>query len=286
MPPGYALYSGNSFRVSPTDYATILGNPTINAQKTVTYEIGLWQELMNGMDLDVALFYRDIYDLLSTKIVSTYNQTEYGLYTNKDYGNVRGLEIKYMWNYNSFSFNMNYTLQYTKGNADNPQQTFTRAGDSMDPISQLIPMSWDQRHTLNVTAGYNTAKYGATLTGYYNSGTPYTWSPVGNSILFRVNLTPNNSWQPEQFNFDFNGYYNLNISKKFRTKLTLTVYNLFDRLNENWVNNQTGRAYTAIVRDTDIASHRSDFNDFYDIIHNSGMYTAPRSVKIGLGIEF
>lgn len=286
MPPGYALYSGNSYRISPTDYATILGNPTINAQKTVTYEIGLWQELMSSMDLDVALFYRDIYDLLSTKIVSTYNQTEYGIYTNKDYGNARGLEIKYKWNYDRFSLNMNYTLQYTRGNADNPQQTFTRAGDSMDPISQMIPMSWDQRHTLNVTAGYNTDKYGATLTGYYNSGTPYTWSPVGNSILFRVNLTPNNSWQPEQFNFDFNGYYNLNISKKFRTKLTLTVYNLFDRLNENWVNNQTGRAYAAIVRATDLASHRSNFNDFYDIIHNPGMYAAPRSVKIGLGIEF
>ncbi len=286
MPPGYALYSGNSYRISPTDYVTILGNPTINAQKTVTYEIGLWQELVSDMDLDVALFYRDIYDLLSTKIVSTYNQTEYGLYTNKDYGNARGLEIKYKWNYYNFSLNLNYTLQYTRGNADNPQQTFTRAGDSMDPISQMIPMSWDQRHTLNVTAGYHTAKYGATLTGYYNSGTPFTWSPVGTSILFRVNLTPNNSWQPEQYNFDFNGYYNLNISKKFKTKLTLTVYNLFDRLNENWVNDQTGRAYTAIVRDTDLASHRSDFNDFYDIIHNPGMYAAPRLVKIGFGIDF
>ncbi len=286
MPPGYAMYVGNSYRVSPTDYTTILGNPTINAQKTVTYEIGLWQELVSDMDLDVALFYRDIYDLLSTKIVSTYNQTEYGLYTNKDYGNARGLEIKYKWYYHNFSLNLNYTLQYTRGNADNPQQTFNRAGDSMDPISQMIPMSWDQRHTLNVTAGYHTAKYGATLTGYYNSGTPYTWSPVGTSILFRVNLTPNNSWQPEQYNFDFNGYYNLNISKKFKTKLTLTVYNLFDRLNENWVNNRTGRAYTAIVRDTDLASHRSDFNDFYDIIHNPGMYAAPRLVKIGFGIDF
>jgi len=286
MPPAYALYVGNSYRISPTDYATILGNPTIDAQKTVTYEVGLWQELTTGMDLEVTLFYRDIYDLLSVKVVSTYDQTEYGLYTNKDYGNVRGLEIKYKWLFNKLSVNVNYTLQYTRGNADNPVMTYNRAGDSIDPIAQMIPMSWDQRHTLNATVGYNTDKYGANLTGYFDSGTPYSWSPISNSILFRVNLLPNNSWMPAQYSFDFNGYYNLNLSEKFRTKLTLTIYNLFDRLNEVWVNSQTGRAYTAIVRETDLASHKSEFNDYYDRIQNPSMYSAPRLIKIGIGIDF
>ena len=32
--------------------------------------------------------------LISTKIITTYNQVKYGLYSNKDYGNVRGLELK------------------------------------------------------------------------------------------------------------------------------------------------------------------------------------------------
>jgi outer membrane receptor protein involved in Fe transport len=286
MPPSYALYVGNSYRVAPTDYETILGNPTIKPQKTVTYEVGLWQELISGMDLEVALFYRDIYDLLSTKVVSTYNQIEYGLYTNKDYGNARGLEIKYKWNVRSFSTGLNYTLQYTRGNADNPRMTYDRAGNNIDPIAQMIPMSWDQRHTLNVSVGYNTLKYGANLIGYFNSGTPYSWSPVSNTILFRVNLLPNNSWMPTQYSFDFNGYYNLKISERLSIQLTLSIYNLFDRLNEVWVNNQTGRAYTAIVREIDLASHRSEFNDYYDRIHNPSMYSAPRLIKAGIGIVF
>ncbi len=286
MPPAFAMYVGNSYRISPTDYSTILGNPTINPQKTVTYEVGLWQELMTGMDLEIALFYRDIYDLLSVKVVSTYEQTEYGLYTNKDYGNVRGLEIKYKWVMDKFSTNLNYTLQYTRGNADNPAMTYDRAGDSIDPIAQMIPMSWDQRHTLNVTVGYKTSKYGANLTGYYNSGTPYSWSPISESILFTVNLLPNNSWMPAQYSFDFNGFYKIDISENIKMKLTLTIYNLFDRLNETWVNNQTGRAYTALVRDTDLASHKSEFNDYYDRIQDPGMYSAPRLIKLGLGIDF
>ncbi len=286
MPPYYALYNNNSYRIAPTDYATLMGNPTIDAQKTVTYEIGLWQEITNGMELEVALYYRDIYDLLSTKVVSTYNQTEYGLYTNKDYGNARGLEVKYKWHLGNLMAGVNYTLQYTRGNADYPTMTFNRAGNSIDPVIQMIPMSWDQRHTLNGTVGYNTAKYGATLTGYFDSGTPYSWSPISSSILYRVNLLPNNSSQPSQYDFDLTAYYNFQILGNLRARLTLNVYNLFDRLNEVWVNSQTGRAYTAIIRETDRASHRSVFNTYEDRIHDPSAYSAPRLVKLGLGIEF
>ncbi|MFA4838139.1 MAG: TonB-dependent receptor [Candidatus Neomarinimicrobiota bacterium] len=286
MPPMYAMYSNHAFTISPTDYQTVNGNARVKAEKTVSYEVGLWQEVATGLNVDVALFYRDIYDLLSTKIISTYNQIEYGLYTNKDYGNARGLELKIDFSRGDVMFNMNYTLQYTRGNADNPTQTFTRAGNSMDPINRLIPMSWDQRHTFNATVGYNTRVYGATMTGYYNSGTPYTWQPIAESALQRVNLFPNNAWQPAIFSFDLNGYYNIRITKHVNAQLTLTVYNLLDRLNAAYVNAQTGMPYTAIVRANDIASHRSDFNDYYDRIHNPSMYTTPRILKLGLGINF
>ncbi|HDP97667.1 MAG TPA: TonB-dependent receptor [bacterium] len=286
MPPMYAMYQNHSKQVAPTSYETTMGDPQIKAQKTVQYEIGLWQEIMKGMGIEVVVFYRDIYDLLSAKVVSTFNQIKYGLYSNKDYGNVKGLELKYDFAYKNYTAFLNYTLQYTRGNADNPTQTFDRAGNNLDPINRLIPMSWDQRHTLNVTVGYNTAKYGTTLTGYYNSGSPYTWQPVSESILARVNLYPNNAWRPARYNVDMNSYYNFTVLKDLKLRLTLTVYNLLDRLNEEWVNAQTGRAYTAIMRPTDLASHRSNFNQYIDRIQNPSMYSAPRMVKLGLGIVF
>ena len=94
MPPMYAMYQNNSFLVDPNDYVTTMGNTLLEPEKTITYELGLWQGLSRNLSLDVALFYRDIYNLLSTKIITTYNQVKYGLYSNKDYGNVRGLELK------------------------------------------------------------------------------------------------------------------------------------------------------------------------------------------------
>ncbi len=286
MPPMYSLYQNHSFLVAPSDHATLMGNSELKAEKTITYEVGLWQELAQGMGLEVSLFYRDIYNLLSTKVISTYNQIEYGLYSNKDYGNARGLEVKFDFNSGPISSWINYTLQYTRGNADNPTQAFSRSGASMDPVNRFIPMSWDQRHTFNATVAYIKPKYGVSVTGYYNSGSPYTFSPIEESRLSRINLYPNNDYRPTKYHADFMAYYNLKITNKYKVKFRLAVYNVFDRLNENWVDSRTGRAYTAVIKDTDLAGHRSNFNDFEDRIKNPAMFSAPRMIKFSTGINF
>ena len=285
MPPMYALFQNHSFLIGPNDYSTTVGNPLLKPQKTVTYEIGLWQELNRNMGIEVSLFYRDIYNLLSTKIISTYNQIEYGLYSNKDYGNARGLEVKYDMNFGNLSANVNYTLQYTRGNADYPTQTFNRSGNSQDPVNRFIPMSWDQRHTLNATVSLNREHYGFALTGYYNSGTPYSFSPITESTLARINLYPNNDYKPSRYSVDFTGHYDIALYG-FPIVFSLSVYNLFDRLNEVAVNSETGRAYTGIIRETDVVAHRSNFNTVEDIIQNPSMYAAPRLIKLGIGVNF
>jgi len=286
MPPMYALYQNHSYRIAPNDYVTTMGNSQLEAQKTIQYELGLWQELIPNMGLEVIVYYRDIYNLLSTKIISTFNQIEYGLYANKDYGNVKGLELKFDYSWGHFSTHVNYTLQYTRGNADNPTQTFDRAGESKDPIPTLIPMSWDQRHTFNVTTGYNSSRFGLTMTAYYNSGTPFSWSPLSENRVANINLHPNNSYQKATYAVDLNGYVQLYRFKKISLRLRYSVYNLLDHLNENWVDATTGLAYTAIIQPSDVTSHHSNFNQYEDRIKNPSMYAAPRMVKVGLGISF
>ncbi|SVB99184.1 uncharacterized protein METZ01_LOCUS252038, partial [marine metagenome] len=85
MPPMYAIYSNHSSIIGPTDYSTTVGNANLasdslglNAQKTISYEVGLWQEIGGNTSLEINLYYRDIYDLLSLATVSTFNQIEYG----------------------------------------------------------------------------------------------------------------------------------------------------------------------------------------------------------------
>ena len=282
MPPYYAIYENHSYLVSQTDYATKMGNPNIKAQKTVQYEVGLWQELNRRLNMEIAIFYRDIYDLLSAKVITTYNQIHYGLYSNKDYGNVRGLELKCEYLRDPFQMGINYTLQYTKGNADSPTSTFDREGQQQDPIKRLIPMSWDQRHTLNLSVGYNVSKYGITLLGYYESGTPYTWEPISISTLSTVNLYPNNSIKPSTSKVDINGYINLLNRNQSKLRLIFRVYNLFDQLNARKVYSRTGSPSSTIVQEAEKHLLQNDFIDYDTAILNPTYYESPRMVKIGL----
>jgi len=285
MPPKYAIYQNNSYLVSESGN-TLMGNAQLKAQKTVSYEIGLWQEIIPNMSVEVALYYRDIYDLLTVNLLETYYTYRYGLYGNKDYANARGLEVKYDLLMGSFSAMANYSLQYTRGNADNPSTTFDRLGENQDPIPYLIPLEWDQRHTFNVTLGYHKKDYGTSLTVKYGSGRPFTYSPQEESPLSRVNLYPNNSIRPSTLEVDLMAQYDIKLLTNYRVRLMLNVYNLLDRLNERWVNGETGRAYTAVVRETDLAGHRSDFNDYYDRVRNPAAFYPPRLIKFGIGFYF
>jgi outer membrane receptor for ferrienterochelin and colicin len=286
LPPLNYYYQNSTFRIAAWDYATTMGNAQLNSQKTIQYEVGLFQQIMNEMSLDVAVWYKDIYDLVTATVYTTYNQRRYGVFTNKEYANARGLEIKYDYRTGALTAGINYTLAYAKGVADNPYSSFTRAGGEMDPVNKLIPMVWDQRHTLNLSFGYNKEKYGTTFIWYLNSGQPYTWSPIPQSPLSAINLFPNNQYRPAKNSLDLSAYYSIYKMNTINVRLTLLVYNLLDRLNENWVNSQTGRAYTDVVQETDILGHRSTFSTYEDVYQNPSMYSAPRFIKLGLGVIF
>jgi len=283
MPPLVNLYENHRFLIPTGDFQTIHGNPLIKAEKTVSYEMGIWQELIPNMGLELSVFYKDIYDLRSAVVYTTYNQIKYGVYSNKDYGNAKGFEMKFDYLFGDFVLYLNYTLQYTRGNADDPTTTYDRLGESLDPVPYLVPLNWDQRHTANVSIGYNKDNYGVTLTGYFNSGRPYTFTPVSISPLAKQTLYPNNSVRPTNYSVDLTGHYDLDIENVGKLRFYLSVYNLLDRMNELSVNTSTGRAYTGIVYPVDFATFRSNYNDIYDSIENPYQLSSPREIKIGIG---
>ena len=286
LPPLDYYYQNNAYLVRAPDFTSRLGNANLKAQKTIQYEVGLWQQLTRQMNLEVAVYYRDIYDLVTATIFTTYDQIRYGVYTNLEYGNARGFEVKYEFREGDFSAGLNYTLGYTRGVADDPQMSFNRAGNSMDPVNKMIPMSWDQRHVLNIFTGYNTKNFGTTLMFYYYSGEAYTWSPLSYSPLARINLFPNNQHKPARFNLDLNAHYHLMTIGALNFKLTLIAYNLLDRLNERFVDANTGRADQVVIKETDLLSHKSTYHEYEDQVHNPVNFLAPRVIKMGIQLTF
>lgn len=287
MPPLYAMFA-NYDRIIPVfNFQTILGNPNLEAEKTVQYEVGIWQRLNSLVGLELNLYYRDIYNLLSTTTITTYDEVKYGLYTNKDYGNVRGLETIVDVSIADLSMYFNYTLQYTRGNSDSPTQSFDFEGNNKDPVTILMPMSWDQRQTFNATLSYKTNNFFFTTTAYYNSGTAYSYKPIDINPLATINLQPNNEYKPSNYTVDFTGSYNFKLlNSNSRVKINLSVYNIFDRLNEYNVNSQTGRAGTAIITESDMESFYSNYNTIEDTYMVPTNYSTPRNFKIGVQYVF
>jgi hypothetical protein len=108
--------------------------------------------------------------------MSTYNDAEYTRLTNSDFGNATGFTITFdQRNIGPLSTALDYTLQRVQGNASDPRETATRADNNEDPRPRLIPLNWDQRHTLNLTATLSRPNdYAASAILRVGSGQPYT----------------------------------------------------------------------------------------------------------------
>src|SRR5690242_10858943 len=153
-----------------------MGNPDIRPEKTVQYQFGYKQSITDDFGADVTLFYKDIRDLLGIEFINTYNDAQYVRWTNVDFGNVVGFTVSLTRrNFGLLSGTLDYTWQLAQGDASDPRETADRAAAGEDPRPRLVPFSWDQRHTLNLTATLSRPeRYTVSTIVRISSGQPYT----------------------------------------------------------------------------------------------------------------
>jgi outer membrane receptor protein involved in Fe transport len=263
--------------------STILGNPDLEPERTVMYEVGLQQVIFPNVVLDVTGYFRDIRNLLGTEIIETYDKEKYARFINRDYANVRGFIVSLEKRYsNYFRASIDYTYQIAEGNASDPRAVFqdNQTDPPVESEKKVVPLDWDQRSTLNaeIVVG-NLRDWSIGVIGHYGSGMPYTRDfQRSNDVRFE-----NNGRKPATHSVD------LRVEKKFdvlRTRIStfLLVYNVFDRKNELGVYPTTGRAtYDLNVR---FAGDIIGLNDFDDFINNPQLYSTPREVRLGMSFEF
>jgi hypothetical protein len=236
------LYRNPDFELTGPN--TVVGNPDLDVERTVQYEIGLQQQLGEEIGLSVSLFSRDIRDLVSTdRVIETTTTDKYYLFTNRDFGTVQGIVLTVDKRFgNNFSAGIDYTWQVAKANAANADAARNAAAGGSEINKYLVPLPWDRRHTLNANVGYDwKGLWGLGLLGTYGSGLPYTPDPASDDIV--VGLLENSGRIPEYINLDLSGWLNLGKYTGLRsTQVNFQVKNLFDRLNETSVFSRTGRA--------------------------------------------
>ena len=252
----------------------VLGNPDVKPERTVQYQFGDKQAITNWLGLDVSTFYKDIRDLLGVEFVSTYNGAEYARLTNADFGNVVGFTLsldqrQLGW----ISTTTDYTWEFAQGNSSDPRETATRASAGEDPRPRLVPLNWDQRHTLNLTA--NVAwphQFSSSAVFRIASGQPYTPQLTSG---FGGGLEANSGRKPASMLLDLRGQRPVKMMG-----LDLTVFarafNLFDtRYFNGFVFSSTGSPYY---------SRYPSGGDLATLIDPTRFY-GPRRIEIGFGLR-
>ena len=196
-----------------------------------------------------------------------------------------------------FSGSLDYTFQYSRGSASDPNflqviEVATRmSGESIVfPERQILPLDWDQRHTVNLVVGLNKpGDWGMTCIATAGSGMPYSPSSV-EQLALPDREFKNSARKPMQFNVDLKANKQFTFGK-MTYSLFLRVYNLLDRMNENSVYPVTGRAtenarlpYDQLVQLQMLQQGGQFTMDEWD--NQPSWFSEPRRVQLGLAVRF
>jgi outer membrane receptor protein involved in Fe transport len=288
VPSFQFLYMNPNFRIPltgnyPDLIGSSIGNADLKPQETVMYELGLQQEITDELAVNITTYYKDIRNLLGVAIHEKNNFKKFAEYINQDYGAVTGFTLSLTKKFvDGLGASLDYTYQVAQGNASDPNEDYTKAQASppVEINSQLVPLDWDRRHSLNftLTAGIPN-DYILSAVGQLDSGLPYTPSYQNQ----RTGLE-NSSTKPTFFNVD------LYVTKYFKLSginfsVFLKVYNLFDTANELTVFTDTGRSgYT--LDETRAQSAPRGINTVQEYFSRPDFYSAPRQVLVGMAMDF
>jgi outer membrane receptor protein involved in Fe transport len=266
----------------------VYGNPDLEPQKTVTYELGFRQEFFDEFMVDFTGFYRDVRDWVTAgPIIATYNLVTYSIFTTKDYANVKGITFTFNKRFsNNFSFDLNYTYQVAEGTNSSPEDEYNTSIGSGEPSLFLIPLDWDQNHILNASLFVDIDGWGASLLARYGTGLPYTPSVTQYTADRGITsgLLRNSRYRPTQFSMD------LKLDKSFDLMgLDITafirIFNLLDNKITVNVFGDTGQPdFTTETQNVGYDPKRP--NTVEEYVKYPTNYGEPRNVQLGFEITF
>jgi hypothetical protein len=193
--PDYNLLYDNAFGDAQRGNQ-LFGNPNIEPQKALMYEMGYEAVIADNYYLDISAYYRDIYNQTGVTYVPAV-PSPYMLYSVTEYGNVRGVEVSARGQLvENVSAEVNYTLQKAVGTASEPGANYSAFTGAVDPYTgepssaplTEYPLNYDQTHTINASLRLHWGNdqgptigglrllenTDVTVTGIFSTGLPYT----------------------------------------------------------------------------------------------------------------
>ena len=203
-----------------------IGNATMNAARTQSYEFGFNAQFGRRWGFSMMVWAKDM-DQLSTAQTHRSSVYTYQIASNGDYGTSRGIDFT-LENRGRFANTLvQYTYSKAKANGEYAKSAFGEVW--VDAPSQQYLMYYDRPHDFTISVYTNKLPFGigAGLTGFYQSGYPYT-PMIFNGDKPQSDVKNKNTKRAPAFKM-----VNLSLSKLIKyydIKVTLgvNVYNVFD----------------------------------------------------------
>jgi hypothetical protein len=236
--------------------------------------------------MDATIYLRDIRNLTGTRseeIIIFGGASTYNKYENSDFAFIRGLVLSFTSRpVNGLSGSLDYTFQVARGTASDPAQARNAIAGGALPEVHLIPLDWDQTHTLNATLNYSSGNKGISFISQVGSGLSYT--PESTEDI--STLIQNSAKKPITWNIDMLAYYNMRAFNQ-DIDFYLRVLNLFDHLNHTGVYSDTGVAdRTKYLQQAQSQNTNEYYNTVEDWYNNETYYSKPRYIEIGMSYAF
>jgi outer membrane receptor protein involved in Fe transport len=255
-------------RTSVRSNTAAVGNPNLNPETTVSYELGVRNQLSGNDVLTVTAYYKDIFDYITEKTVRRTTglggSQFYSTNLNLDYARSRGIEIEYKKRIgNWFRGSLAGSYSTATGKSSSPSEGAVRLQQGEPENIKERSLIWDRplqiSMNLNVTVQKGEALFGfgngilddynLFIRAFYQSGKRYTpqkligidaatGRPLYITDLDRINEELGENWFYVDLNFE--KYFDLGFGKLVAS---IEVQNLFDNKNSQILNPVTGRAY-------------------------------------------
>ena len=295
--PSYEAIFSHIERPVDQDY---YGNPDLDAQKSVQYEVAFEQGLSDVLGIGIVGYFKETSDVLSI-VLNEYSGKKLYQYVNKDFSRIIGIDLTLTKRFaDHFSYDLAYGFSMAKGSASEAEADVSQLDepDYVPPVRTTY-LDYDRRHTVSASVAMGLGKgegfaiYGVrplentelSVRLSAQSGLPYTRTNISGNEVSEANGA-RLPWTKTADLKLTRGFY---VMDKYRAAFVVEVDNLFNWNNVDYVDTYTGDVVEESVDPNDFGDDLIDQIQYRMVRENQtnlGAYGLPREIRLGIELSF
>jgi outer membrane receptor protein involved in Fe transport len=313
LPHPRFVYAGLDPTYQDRSFLSSLGNPDLDPEVNVSYEIGLKSKITRDIGLTITAFNNNRFDYIVSRRVIVTDQTgrptTKNFYINQDYANIYGVELglnirvgRYLSTFSNFAY------QVARGKSNSARESalqIEQNGQVALTSEQFLAFDrpWNINLGIIFTPDSTLPIFGADLTGFsaflsyrFTSGFRYTpqrltqtnelGRPIYEEIVDQYLQGKASPWNNLDLKLSYNLPFGLKQGKGI--SISMEIRNITNAKNAQIINAVTGRAYE-YGDDVPITWRDPRYNGPQEEgvdPRNPARYLAPRQILYGLEFRF